>query len=187
MSDVPGRGRPSAGGTAPLGVQGARPGHPLSDGAAGGPGQGGGYVAGPSGRSSVATAPPRPAPPGPGVRGPRRARLTVRRVDPWSVLKFSFVFSVAILVIWIVAVTILYGMLDSMGLFDKINSLLADFSTKQSQWQINLTGSRVVGWAAVIGGVNAILFTALATLGAFMYNLCSSLAGGIDVTLTERD
>ncbi|MFL6138938.1 MAG: DUF3566 domain-containing protein [Frankiaceae bacterium] len=182
MSDVPGRGGPPAGSTGPLGVQGTRPGRPMPEPS---PAPQGAY--GPAGRAAVATAPNRPAPAGASPRGPRRARLTVRRVDPWSVLKFSFVFSVAILVIWIVAVAILYGMLNGMGLFDKINSLLADFSTKDSQWRIDLTASRVVGWAAVIGGVNAILFTALATLGAFMYNLCSSLAGGIDVTLTERD
>src|SRR5689334_3489149 len=124
MSDVPGRGRPPAGGTSPLGVQGARPGRAMPDanGPAGPVGANGpGGPGGPGGRSAVATAPPRPAPGAPTVRGPRRARLTVRRVDPWSVLKFSFVFSVAILIVWIVAVGILYGMLNSMGLFDKIN------------------------------------------------------------------
>lgn len=132
---------------------------------------------------------PRPGYPSGPTRGPRRARLIVKRVDPWSVLKFSFVFSVAILLVWIVVVGLLYGVLHSAGVFDKINSVLADFTTKNgvAQWQLNLTSSRVIGWAAVIGGVNAVLFTALATLGAFVYNLCGSLSGGIEVTLTERD
>jgi hypothetical protein len=145
-------------------------------------------MAGRPGRTAVATPPARPPGP-PATRGPRRARLTVKRVDPWSVLKFSFVFSVAILVVWIVAVAVLYSVLDGMGVFDKINKVLADFSTKDGvpQWQITLTSSRVVGWAALIGAVNAVLFTALTTLGAFIYNLCSSLSGGVELTLTERD
>ena len=42
-------------------------------------------------------------------------------------------------------------------------------------------------WAAILGAVNALLFTALATLGAFLYNLISMLVGGVEVTLAERD
>lgn len=125
----------------------------------------------------------------PAARTARRARLTVKRVDPWSVLKFGFVFSVAMLVVWTVAIAALYSVLHSMGVFDHLNKVLSDFTTKNgvTQYQVSASTSQVAGWAAVVGAVNAILFTALLTLGAFIYNLCSSLSGGIEVTLTERD
>jgi transmembrane protein DUF3566 len=45
----------------------------------------------------------------------------------------------------------------------------------------------VLGSAAVVGAINIVLFTALATVGAFVYNLCSDLVGGIELTLSERD
>ncbi|HWB35011.1 MAG TPA: DUF3566 domain-containing protein, partial [Rugosimonospora sp.] len=45
----------------------------------------------------------------------------------------------------------------------------------------------VIGTAGVIGLVNVVLFTALATLGAFIYNVCADLVGGIEVTLSEKD
>ena len=44
---------------------------------------------------------------------------------------------------------------------------------------------RVLGFTAIISGINVILLTALATLGAFLYNLSSSVLGGLEVTLAE--
>lgn len=137
--------------------------------------------------ASAASASERRARPAP--RPPRRARLVVKRVDPWSVLKFGAVFSLAILVVWVVTIGVLYSSLTKMGVWDHINSVLAQFTSKDGStgYQITATTSQVVGWAAVIGAVNAVLFTALTTLGAVAYNLCSALAGGIEVTLSERE
>jgi len=36
-------------------------------------------------------------------------------------------------------------------------------------------------------GGQRVLFTALATLGAFIYNVCADLVGGIELTSAERD
>jgi len=44
---------------------------------------------------------------------------------------------------------------------------------------------RVLGFTAIVSGINVILLTALATLGAFLYNLSSSVLGGLEVTLAE--
>lgn len=145
-------------------------------------------VGAPAGRAARPTG-PGVAPPASGPRGPRRARLNVRRVDPWSVLKFSFVLSIALLIVWIVAVAALYTVLDAMGVFDAINHTLGQLTSSSSSAGVTVVfaASRVIGWAAVIGGINALLFTALATLGAFLYNLCSTIAGGIELTLTEGD
>ena len=123
--------------------------------------------------------------------GPRRARLAVRRVDPWSVLKLTFVFSLALLIVWVVAVTVLYAVLNAMGVFDSVQSAVGVFAepgtgTSSARLTEFFSFRRVLGWAAVIGAVNVLLFSALSTLAAFLYNLCADLAGGIEVTLTER-
>ena len=120
--------------------------------------------------------------------GGRRARLTVKRIDPWSTLKFSFVYSLAGLVVLLVAVIALYAIVDAMGVIDSIRSFLHDVEGENSSNGIAswLGFGRVITVALVVGGVNVILFTAFATLTAFVYNVCTDLVGGIEVTLADR-
>jgi hypothetical protein len=124
-------------------------------------------------------------------RGPRRARLHVKRIDPWSVMKFSFAVSFVLFVVVIVATSVLYLALDAMGVFESINKTLSDMigatgSTGTSD-SFKITAKGVIGGAALLGLVNVVLFTALATLGAFIYNVCADLVGGIEVTLAEKE
>jgi hypothetical protein len=44
---------------------------------------------------------------------------------------------------------------------------------------------RVVSLSIVLGVIDIILMTALATLAAFLYNICSALVGGVQLTLTD--
>ena len=117
----------------------------------------------------------------------RRARLTVKRIDPWSTLKFSFVYSVAGLVVLLVAVIALYAIVDAMGVIDSIRSFLNDVEGNKSSIARWLGFGRVMTIALVVGCVNVILFTAFATLTAFVYNVCTDLVGGIEVTLADRN
>jgi len=125
------------------------------------------------------------------ARGPRRARLTVKRVDPWSVMKFSLAVSVVLLIVIIVATSVLYLALDAMGVFDSVNSSLTDLLTSaggsDSGSGFKITAKGVIGTAGLLGAVNVVLVTALATLSAFIYNVCADLVGGIELTLSERD
>jgi hypothetical protein len=120
-----------------------------------------------------------------GGRPPRRARLLVRHIDPWSTLKFSFVLAVAMFFVWLVAVGVLYGVLDGMGVFEQLNGLYDEVSGNGGDRLFS--PGLVLGTATLIGAVNIVLFTALATIGAFVYNICSDLVGGIEVTLAERE
>ena len=58
-----------------------------------------------------------------GGRGPRRARLQLRHIDTWSALKISLVLSIALFFIWMVAVGILYMVLNALGVFQTLNDL----------------------------------------------------------------
>jgi hypothetical protein len=123
----------------------------------------------------------------------RRARLVVRRVDPWSVLKFSLLFSLCLLVVFVVAVAALYFALQALGVFDSINQFVRDLTqanaggTSTGGFDVTFSATRVIGGAAVIGLINVVIITAISTLGAFLYNLCSDIVGGIEVTLAERE
>lgn len=119
------------------------------------------------------------------ARGPRRARLQLKHIDPWSTLKLSLVLAVALFVVWLVAIGLLYGVLDGMGVFDKVNGLYQDVTGKDGAQIIG--PGLVLGTAALIGAINIVLFTALATVGSFIYNMCADLVGGVEVTLSEHD
>ncbi len=132
---------------------------------------------------------PRPAPSRGSGRGPRRAALQIKRIDPWSAFKLSLVLSVALFLVWMIAVGVLYLVLDGMGVWERINTTFSDFVTVSdpSSGGALIGPTRVFGVAAVIGLVNVLLLTAIATISAFVYNLSADLAGGVEVTLTERD
>jgi hypothetical protein len=122
-------------------------------------------------------------------RGPRRARLSIKRVDPWSVMKFSFAVSFVLLVVIIVATSVLYLALDAMNVFDSLNKTLAELFTSNGGGgdAFKITAGGVIGVSAILGAINVVLFTALMTLGAFVYNVCADLVGGVEVTLAERE
>jgi hypothetical protein len=122
-------------------------------------------------------------------RGPRRANLQIKRFDPWSVLKLSLVLGVALFFVWLVAVGVLYAVLDGMGVWDKLNGISSEIlqPTDESGGEPLISAGRVFGVAAIIGAVNIVLFSALSTVGAFIYNVSADLAGGLEVTLAERE
>jgi hypothetical protein len=119
----------------------------------------------------------------------RRAKLTVKRIDPWSTLKFSFVYGLAGMVVMLVSVIVLYGVVDAMGVISSVRSFLVDISDSGSGPGLGawLGFSRVMLVTFVLGLVNVVLFTAFATLTAFIYNVCTDIVGGVEVTLAERN
>jgi hypothetical protein len=125
------------------------------------------------------------------VRIPRRTSLQLQRLEPWSVLKLSLVLSVAGFLVWMVAVGVLYGVLAGMGVWDQINGTYSDLtSVNNPQAQGNaalVSGGRVFGAALVIGLVNIVLMTALATVGSLIYNVAADMVGGVEVTLSEPE
>lgn len=121
---------------------------------------------------------------------PRRARLVLARVDPWSVMKLGFLLSIALAIIAVVAVIVLWTVLDTMGVFDSVGRSVESVTRASDSAQgidiLDYVGlSRVLTVTVVLAGVNVVLMTALCTLAAFMYNMAASLVGGLHVTFTE--
>jgi transmembrane protein DUF3566 len=121
----------------------------------------------------------------------RRANLVIARLEPWSVMKFSFLMSLVAWVVLFVAVALLYYALSGLGVFAAIQRTLSSVTSSQSSAGVNLaawtSASRVLGYTMLAGAVDIILITVLSTIGAMIYNLVTHLGGGIEVTLKETD
>ncbi|QCU76808.1 hypothetical protein E7744_00035 [Citricoccus sp. SGAir0253] len=118
----------------------------------------------------------------------RKARLLVSRIDPWSVLKMAFLLSVALGIVTVVGAVVLWTVMDLTGIFDQVNDLLAQVLGSEGgsftvQQIISL--GQVASFATIIAVVNVVLLTALSMLAAVLYNISSTLVGGIGVTLTD--
>jgi len=128
----------------------------------------------------------RPAAGRPASSGPRRVRLSVARVDPWSVMKLSFLLSIAVGIGIIVAAAAMWFVLDSMHVFADVEELLVTLDSENFLRLMDYVQfDRVISAAAIIAVVDILLLTALSTLGAFLYNIVAALVGGIHLTLTD--
>ena len=126
---------------------------------------------------------------GDGVRAPKRARLYVTRIDPWSVTKAAFMLALAIGIVLVVAVAALWWVLDVTGVFVTVSRTFDEvIGTATTGFDLlsYLEFSRVMGVAVIVASVEIVLVSLLATLFAIMYNLTVGLTGGIEVVLSDE-
>jgi flagellar biosynthesis protein FlhB len=124
------------------------------------------------------------------ARRTRKARLRLSRLDPWSVMKTSFLFSIAAGIMLVVAVYVIWTVLSTSGLFDSVNEIVASVvstpgDTTPFRIEEYINTQKVMGVSALIACVDVVIFTALATLGSFLYNLAATMLGGLEITLAE--
>ncbi|GAA4282568.1 hypothetical protein GCM10022261_00990 [Brevibacterium daeguense] len=120
-------------------------------------------------------------------RGPRTVRLTVAKLDPWSVMKMSFLLSVAIGIATVVAALVLWLVLQATGTLSSMQSTLAEIAGTEGADQILglFSLGRMLSFSVLLALVNVVLITALSTLFAFLYNIGASIVGGFHLTLTD--
>ncbi|MEU6403956.1 DUF3566 domain-containing protein [Streptomyces sp. NPDC046985] len=121
----------------------------------------------------------------------RKARLRVAKADPWSVMKVSFLLSVALGICTVVAAAVLWMVMNAMGVFSTVGGTISEAtgSTESNGFDLQsfLSLPHVLTFSAIIAIIDVVLATALATLGAFIYNLSAGFVGGIELTLAEDE
>ncbi|MFC7501456.1 DUF3566 domain-containing protein [Nocardioides sp. CPCC 206347] len=147
--------------------------------------------AGQSARAPMPQATPAAAAAGAAARGraPRRARLRLTRIDPWSVMKTAFLLSIAFAVVTVVSVAMVWQVLGAAGVWDSINSTIQESIGGEDVAGFRIEDyvgtSRVLGFTMLVAAIDVVLITATATLTAFLYNMAAALLGGIEITLAE--
>ncbi len=108
-----------------------------------------------------------------------RRRMVVRKIDPYSVLKFGAVANLAVAAIGFVALSILSRILLGAGLVDQVCDIASDVGFLEC----GISQGRVTRLLIVLALVWAVVQTALLVLLAFLHNLVADLTGGITVVM----
>ena len=111
----------------------------------------------------------------------RRVRRIIRKIDPWTVLKASFVFNAVMGRVFVLGTWVMWSLVLQKGIPEKIVDLFDAVTI-----ELTIDGPlyfRIVVLLAIIGVVG---MTAFMTLAAVIYNLLSDLVGGVEVTVLEE-
>lgn len=122
----------------------------------------------------------------PGTKRPttRRIRVGIRRINPWSVLKFSLIFYFCVMLVVLFGLAILYLLLGALGVLDSLAQLLEGVGFGGQNFEFH--GFSIFRTSFLIGFLTVVIGSALTVFITVLYNLISDLVGGIEVTLVER-
>ena len=112
----------------------------------------------------------------------RRARLVVRRLDPWSVLKFSLLFYFCLLLVGILAFAAIWFVLANMGMFESIQNFAGQFGT-----EVPIEAGPIFRWFVLLGLVGVVVWTLATVLLTLLFNLVNDITGGVEVVLAESE
>ena len=117
----------------------------------------------------------------------KQVRLKLVYVDFWSAVKLSFLISVCIAVVQLVATLLLWIVLNSTGIFGLLSSTLVDIlgdATFSEMDSFSLL--RVMLFTAVVAVLTVVVGTALGAISALIYNLTVRVTGGLLVGFTNN-
>ena len=122
---------------------------------------------------------------------PRRTRVVVRKVSPLSVLKFSLLFYLCLMLIALFAMVIVYGVLSAAGAIDSLETVLGYvFGTGTTSTggaePIEIDGGSLFIWGLFGGLLFVGVWSVINVFISMLYNLISDIIGGVEVTLAER-
>ncbi|WP_229133347.1 DUF3566 domain-containing protein [Bifidobacterium mizhiense] len=146
-------------------------------------------ASGRSARTTASAAAPVKAPSTtrPHVPRARRMQLSLTRLEPWSVAKVTFLLSIAGAIIQVVSAALLWILLNTMGLFDNLTQVISKTGLDAGGFDLGqvLSLGTVLSSVTIFSIFEIVIVVALVTIFAFLYNLVSSLVGGIHVTLGD--
>lgn len=113
----------------------------------------------------------------------RIVRRTLRRVDPWSVLKLSLLFYFSVMLVFLFAGALLYVAAAAAGIVGKIENFVQGVG-----WpDFRLRPLQLFRIWILIGVTQVIIWTAVNVFVSFLYNLVADVVGGIQITMSERE
>jgi len=131
-------------------------------------------------------------------RGARRTRVEIRRMSPFSVLKFSLIFYFCVFLVIYLAIAIIWAILSASGVVDSFEQLLGTvfpspgafteagkLSTRGAP-PLEIDTGKLFTWIFIAGCAGVAIWSFINVFIAVMYNLISDIVGGVEVTLADR-
>ncbi len=111
-------------------------------------------------------------------------RRILRRVDPWTVLRFSVLFYLCLLVVSLVAGLLLWAAASTTGVIDNFERFIKELFAFQT---FSIDGALIFRSTLIGGLVLVLLGSGFNVLMAVIYNLTSDVVGGIEVAVLEEE
>jgi len=110
----------------------------------------------------------------------KQVRLKLVYIDFWSVVKLSFLVWLCAGIALVVATVLIWVVLNSTGIFGRVDDTLRDVLSDESFSVANTFGlMQVGGFALIVALINTVVGTFLGAIGALLYNLSVRITGGL--------
>jgi Transmembrane domain of unknown function (DUF3566) len=131
-----------------------------------------------------AAASPAPLAAMPVIRGERRFRQTITKVDLWTVLKLSLCFYLSAMFVTLVALVALWLIADAAGVIGSVEDFLGDLLSAKD---FTFLSGEVLRGAILIALVIVALQVVITVIAASFYNIFAELFGGLEITVREEE
>jgi len=116
----------------------------------------------------------------------KQVRLKLVYIDFWSAVKLSFLVAVSLGIVLIVATVLIYLVLQSTGVFSKLDDLLTDILTDEFSIAKSFSLLTVTFFSFIVALLNTVVGTALGAVTSILYNFSVRLTGGLLVGFTNN-
>lgn len=116
----------------------------------------------------------------------KQVRLKLVYVDFWSAVKFSFLVSVCLAIVGVVAAILVYVVLQTTGVFTKIDTLFTDIVGEENSLTKFISFPQVAFFSVIVGILNTIVGTVLGAIASLVYNLLVRVLGGFQLGFTSN-
>lgn len=110
-----------------------------------------------------------------------RRRMTLKRIDPWSVMKFGFIANLSLLGIVMLGATVIWFFIRRLELIEKV----CDIAISVGFESCGVNGSNLFRTTLLLGALGAVVLTGIVVFLAFLHNLIAELVGGLSFTFVD--